>query len=151
MKLITLLALVLQFGPRPLLTPAETLLDPEMLRAIEQGSVGSSTVVAITGADPAAGEIALVCLADQCDVAERAATKLGAAMASEKLPRPARAIRVVTSNTIPRASIKAAVFVAPAKGKALQVVRGLWSTADVADEVVEIFARQAAAGVEVRP
>ena len=47
-------------------------------------------------------------------------------------------------------SIKAAIFVAPSKGRTLQIVRGPWSTAGIGDEVVELFARQAVTGLDAR-
>jgi hypothetical protein len=132
------------------LTPAETLLAPELLRTIERASVEGAEVTVIAGSDSAAGEIALACEAGQCEAIQWAARRLGPAIAAKQIPQPARTIRVVNSAAAPARNTKAAIFVARSKGRSLQLVRGLWSTADVADEVVEIFARQALSALEVR-
>lgn len=134
------------------MTPAETLLAPELLRTIERAPVEGADVTLIAGSEPAAGEIALVCRPGDCKTAEWAARRLGPAIASKQIPQPARAIRVVSAATpsMPPA-VKAAIFVAAPKGPLLQIVRGPWSTAGVADEVVEVFARQAAGAIEARP
>jgi hypothetical protein len=151
LKLLVLTVLLLQFGPRPVLTPAETLLEPEILRTIERASVEGPTVAVIPGADATAGEIALVCRPNQCEAAQWAARKLGPAIGAKQIPQPARTIRVVTSDAAsPSPNIRAAIFVAPSKGRTFQVVRGLWSTAGIADEVVELFARQAVTGLDAR-
>lgn len=142
--------LLLQFGPRPPLTPAETLLEPELLRTIERNSVEGPVVRVINGSEPAAGEIALVCAPNQCEAVEWAARKLGPAIAAKQIPQPARTIRVTVNTAQPAANTKAAIFVAPSKGRTWQLVRGLWSTAGIGDEVVEIFARQAISGLDAR-
>jgi len=149
LKLLVLVLLILQFGPRPPLTPAETLLEPDLLRTIERSSVEGPAVRAVQGSDDNAGEIAIVCGAN-CEPAEWALKKLGPAVAAKQIPRPARTIRIVTVE-MPRPDTKAALFIAPSSGRTLQVVRGLWSTASIADEVVEVFARHAVGVFEARP
>ncbi len=151
MKIALIAALLLaQFGPRVPLTPAETLLEPEMLRTIERAPVEGPVVTVIPGTDASAGEIALVCAAGQCEAVQRAARKLGPSISSKQIPPPARTIRVVTADTAPPANTRAAIFVAAAKGRNVQIVRGIWSTAGIGDEVVELFARQAVSGLEAR-
>ena len=99
MKLILILAMIaVQFGPRPPLTPAETLIEPEMLRAIERASVEGADVAVIAGSDSAAGEIALACGAGQCEAIQQAARRLGPAIAARQIPQPARTIRVTSSH-----------------------------------------------------
>jgi len=149
MKLLLAALLTLQFGPRPPLTPAETLLEPELLRAIERSSVEGSAVRVVQGSDANAGEIAIVC-GGNCGPAEWALKKLGPAVAAKQIPPPARTIRIVTVE-MPQPNTKAALFIAPSSGRTLQVVRGLWSTASIADEVVEVFARHAVGVVDARP
>jgi hypothetical protein len=75
--------------------------------------------------------------------------KLGPAVSAKQLPQPARTIRIVTVES-PRPNTKAAIFVAASSGQAMQVIRGLWSTASIADEVVEVFARHAASVVDAK-
>jgi hypothetical protein len=130
------------------LTPAETLLAPELLRTIERTSVEGPSVRVVQGSDAKAGEIAIVCGAN-CEPAERALKKLGPAVAAKQIPQPARTIRIITVEG-PPTNTKAAIFIAPSSGQTLQVVRGLWSTASIADEVVEVFARHAAGVVDAR-
>jgi hypothetical protein len=149
-KLLVAALLILQFGPRPPLTPAETLLEPELLRTIERNSVEGPVVRVINGSEPAAGEIALVCVPNQCEAVEWAAKKLGPAIAARQIPQPARTIRITVNTAPPAANTKAAIFVAPSKGRTWQLVRGVWSTAGIGDEVVEIFTRQAISGLDAR-
>jgi hypothetical protein len=153
MRFALLIAMILaQFGPRAPLTPAETLIEPELLRTIERSSVEGPVVRVINGSDPAAGEIALACAPNQCEAAEWAAKKLGPAVAANQIPRPARTIRIVSSDmATPPANTKAAIFIGKSSGRTMQMLRGLWSTAGIGDEVVEIFARQAVAGLDARP
>jgi hypothetical protein len=166
-KLFVLLLTVLQFGPRAPalselgiaqrdgrrvegpLTPAETLIEPETLRTIERSSVEGPAVRLIRGSDPGAGEIAVVC-GENCEPAEWALRKLGPAVEAKQIPPPARTIRLITVEA-PQPNTKAAIFVAAASGQTPQVVRGLWSTASIADEIVEVFARQAMSVVSARP
>jgi hypothetical protein len=130
------------------LTPAETLLEPDRLRMIERATVEGPSVRVIQGGDTTAGEIAVVCGAN-CEAAEWALKKLGPAVAAKQIPQPARTIRIVTVEA-PRPNTKAAIFIAPSAGRTLQVVRGLWSTSSIADEVVEVFARHAVGIVDAR-
>ena len=145
---LILLALVLQFGQRPVLTPAETLIEPQLLRTIERNSVEGPSVRVVQGSDSTAGEIAVVC-GENCEPAEWALRKLGPAVAAKQIPQPARTIRIVTVEG-PRPNTKAAIFIAASSGQTLRVIRGLWSTASIADEVVEIFARHAVGVVDAR-
>jgi hypothetical protein len=151
MKIIALLLLALQFAQRPSLTPAETLLEPVILRAIIEQPSGGPQVSAIEGADKAAGEIFTTCR--ECDVATQAMQKLHHLVREKGMPAPARTIRLVT-NATPIESVrrgKAAIFVAQVPDRPMQIVRGLWSTAGINDEVVEIVARHGGYNVEVRP
>ena len=137
MKILIAALLALQFAQRPPLAPAETLLEPELLRTIERASVEGPPVRVVAGADKAAGEIVLACAAE-CEAVEWAMKKL----ATAGIPAPTRTIRVVTVEQ-PPATTKAVIFVAASAGSAFTVVRSLWSVAGIADEVVEVFARHA--------
>jgi hypothetical protein len=148
LKLPVLLLLLMQFGSRAPLTPAETLLELQTLRTIERATVEGPSVRVVQGSDAAAGEIAVVCGA-YCEPAESALKKLGPAIEGKQIARPARTIRIVTVEG-QRPNTKAAIFIAPASGQHLQIVRGLWSTASIADEVVEVFAHHAVQVMEVR-
>lgn len=149
MKLLVLALLALQFGPRAPLSPAETLLGPELLRTIERSSVEGPAVRVIRGSDAAAGEIAVVC-GENCEPAEWALKKLGPNVDAKVIPQPARTIRLITVQA-PQPNTKAAIFIGAASGQTLQLVRGLWSTASIADEVVDVFARHAVSVVDARP
>jgi hypothetical protein len=142
---LILIAFVLQFGQRPSLSPAETLLEPALLRTIERGSVEGKPVAAIRGANASAGEIVLACRPSQCEAVEWAMKRI----ANSQIPQPARTIRVVSELTS-ASNVKAAIFVGESKGREFQVKRGLWSTAGIADEVVEVFAREAVSTLNVR-
>jgi hypothetical protein len=107
------------------LAPAETLVEPETLRTIEQSTLEGPPVSVISGADAQAGEIVLACRQGQCEAVEWAMKRLA---------------RNVAAKTI-----------APPAGATLQVISGLWSTADVTEEVVETFARHAVPSMHVRP
>ena len=148
MKLLVIGLLLLQPGPRVPLTPAETLLEPAVLRTIERATVEGPSVRVIQGSDPAAGEIAVVC-GENCEPAEWAMRRLGPSIAAKQIPQPARTIRIVTVEG-PRQNTKAAIFIAASKGTTLQIIRGLWSTASIADEVAEVFAAHAVGVVEAR-
>jgi len=147
-KSLVFVLTILQFGPRPALAPAETLLEPELLRTIERNSVEGPSVRVVQGSDANAGEIAVVCGAN-CEAAEWALKKLGPAVEAKQIPRPTRTIRIVTVE-MARPNTRAALFIAPSSGRTLQIVRGLWSTASIADEVVEVFTRHAVGVVEAR-
>jgi hypothetical protein len=151
MRALLVIVALAQFTQRPALTPAETLIAPDILRTIERASVEGSAVTVIQGSDPSSGEIALVCKPGHCEAVQWAARKLGPAIAAKQIPAPSRTIRVVSApDSQPAANTKAAVFVAESNGPVLKVVRGLWSTAGINDEVVELFAHQAVATVDAR-
>ena len=144
MKVLIAALLVLQFAQRPPLSPAETLLAPELLRTIERASVEGPPVRVVAGTDKSAGAIVLACAAE-CEAVEWAMKKL----ATADVPPPARTIRVITVEQAP-ADTKAAIFVAASTGPHFQVIRSLWSAAGIADEVVEVFARHAVPAAGVR-
>lgn len=123
-------------------TPAETLLAPELLRTIEMASVEGPAISAIQGTDARAGEIAIAC-DGRCEAAQWAMRRL------TQVALPSRTIRLVTTGT-PSPNTKAAIFVAESSGKSYRVIRGLWSSAGIADEVVEIFGRHAVAALDAR-
>lgn len=150
MRALLVLALLLQPGQRTPLTPAETLLEPVILRAINEQPSGGAPVAVIDGTDKAAGEVWLTCR--ECDVATQAMQKLHTLIAEKGMPPPSRAIRLVTAAGSDQAKqAKVAIFVAQIPDRPFQVLRGLWSTAGVADEVVEIFAGHGGANVAVMP
>ncbi|MDP2389622.1 MAG: hypothetical protein Q8N52_04775, partial [Acidobacteriota bacterium] len=127
-----LLAIVLawQSGQQAPLTPAETLLAPAILSAIDEQPLTAESSPQTTGTDPDAGWILLTCREDECAAASRAARKLSALVASKTIPPPARSIRVASAidkSTI--AGAKAAIHVAELADRPLQVVRAPWSTA----------------------
>lgn len=140
---------LLQPGPRAPLAPAETLLAPDTLRTIERSSVEGPSVRVIQGSDSAAGEIVIAC-GENCEAAEWAMKKLAPNISGNVIPQPERTIRIVTVES-PQPNTKAAIFIAPSSGQSLKVVRGLWSTASIADEVTEVFARHAVPSAELRP
>ena len=141
----------MQPGPRAPLAPAETLLEPAVLRALAtQATVGDATTIA--GSDPAMGEIAITCVPERCTGARDAMRKVQGAIASKAIDAPLRSIRLVSTIDATQAPrLKAAIHVADTTDRPLQVIRGMWSTAGIGDEVVEVFARHVAAGVEARP
>jgi len=151
LKLLVLVLLVLQFGPRPPLTPAETLLAPEILQAIRGQAPDPQAPTTTVGSD-AAADILFTCREGPCGTAAMAARKLSSLVASKAIPQPARSIRVVsTVNPGTARRALAAIHVAEAGDRPFQVIRSLWSHAGIGDEVVEIFARQTGAVVDVRP
>ena len=141
------LALALQFGQRPPLAPAETLLESVVLRAfndVEPAAAGAIDV--ITGWDQAAGEVVISCATGGCAAAAQVASKLETLIDQDQLPQPARTIRFLSTVAAPPGlsqRVKAALHLdmAPA-GRALQIVRSPWSTASIVDEAVEVFALQ---------
>ena len=142
----------MQPGPRAPLAPAETLLEPAILRAINEQAPGANAAVETIGAEPDAGWILLSCREAQCGAAARAARKISMLVASKALPQPMRSIRVAsTVAPASMAGIKAVIHVAESADRPLQVIRGLWSTASLVDEVVELFARHGNSAVEARP
>jgi hypothetical protein len=72
-------------------------------------------------------------------------------LSTAAIPRPSRTIRIVTADQAPPQNAKAAVFIAPSNGSMVRVIRGPWSTAAIADDVVEVLARHATAAVTVAP
>ena len=151
MRLLFVLALLLQFGQRTPLTPAETLLEPVILRAINEQPSGGVPVSVIEGTDKTAGEILITCR--ECDVATQAMQKLHYLIREKGMPPPARTIRRGTAGltTGMTQRVQAAIFVAQVTDRPIQVLRGLWSTAGIADEVVEIFGRHGGSNIEVKP
>lgn len=151
MTLALLVLLALQPGPRPPLAPAETLLEPELLRTIERAPVEGPVVSVVRGADADGGEIVLACAPGRCEAVEWAMKRLALSIAGKQIPPPARTIRVVPSSEVrPPANTRAAIAIAPARGSTWQIVRAPWSTAGIADEVVEIFARHAVGVLDAR-
>lgn len=158
MKLLIATLLLLQFGPRAPLTPAETLLEPAMLRAIDEAAREPGLVAAIAGSDAAAGEIVIHCSSgNECGAAMQAARKLQSLIGSKSLPQPSRGIRVAAKAAdVSPERTRAILHVAKSNPQSMRVIRSLWSTASIADEVVEIFSTQAPygtvpGGVMVRP
>jgi len=150
-KLLVLVLFALQFGPRVPLTPAETLLEPAVLRAIREQAPGpgGSPAVAGTLSD---SEIALTCQVNQCEIAGRAIRKLSALVTAKTLPQPARAIRVTTSRD--DASIRrtvAVLHVAEGPNRAPAIFRSLWSAPAIGDEVAELFGRHFMPNIAVGP
>jgi hypothetical protein len=158
MKLLIVTLLLLQFGPRAPLTPAETLLEPAMLRAIDEAGAVPGLVSAIAGSDAAAGEILIHCVqGNQCGTAMMAARKLQSLVNYKRIPPPSRGIKVAETLAVSSTPhTRAILHVAKSHSRTMQVVRSLWSTASITDEVVEVFASQAPYGtapgsVTVRP
>lgn len=147
------IALAMQFGQRALLTPAETLLESIVLRAITEAPADEAPGAAetIAGSDPKAGTIALTCRAAGCEAATNAVQKLRWLIGSKGMARPSRTIWIGSApSAVPPADTVAAIHLAAGEAPILRVVRGLWSTAGIGDEVTEVFARQGGS-VEVRP
>ena len=141
------IAVVLQFNQRAPLTPAETLLEPVILRAfndVEPASAGKIEVIA--GSSPAAGEIVISCAAAGCAAAGQVAQKLKTLVEVHQLPQPARTIRFVSVATASAGfgdRVKAAIHLDLAPGgRSMQIVRSPWSTASIVDEVAEVFSLQ---------
>jgi hypothetical protein len=110
MRVVIAALLAVQFGQRPPLTPAQTLLEPELLRAIERASVEGPMVQVIAGSNNTAGEIVLACEAE-CEPVEWAMKRL----VTSGVPQPSRTIRVITVQQ-PLPDTKAAIFVAESTG-----------------------------------
>ena len=141
------IALALQLGQRAPLTPAETLLESVILRSFNDlDPPVAGAIDAITGSDATTGEIVISCASAGCTMAGQVAQKLKTLVEVHQLPQPARAIRFVSAATAAAGfseRVKAAIHLdmAPAGG-AMQIVRSPWSTASIADEVVEVFSLQ---------
>lgn len=147
------IVLALQFGQRAPLTPAETLLEPVVLRAIYEapGTDAPGPVTTIAGAEAKAGTIAVTCRAGGCEAAALAVQKLRGLILAKGMAQPSRAIWIGTpANAAPPADTVAAIHVAASDAPIMRVVRGLWSTAGIGDEVTEVFARHGGP-VEARP
>ena len=130
--------------------PAETLLEPDVLRAIAEQAPVPEAPATTAGTDPQS-DVLITCREDQCAVATRAARRISALVAARKLAQPIRSVRVASSVDPGIAGrVKAAIHVAEVAEAPLQIVRSLWSHAAIADEVVEIFARHTGM-VEARP
>ena len=152
MKLLVLGIVLLQFGPRVPLSPAETLLEPGVLKAIASQPSGAADIRLVAGSDRAMGEIWLTCAVERCGDARAAIQKLDSLVNAKRLPRPSRSIRLVwNAEPAALAGVRAAIHLAQAIDRPVQVVRGLWSTAGINDEVVELFARHASEAIETRP
>ena len=156
MRILFLVALLAasQFNQRPPGTPAETLLEPVILRALDEVTPAptSAVVAFIEGSTPAAGEVLVSCAArttgpDGCATMALTARLLNELIRRNGLPQPARGIRFVFVTSpdktgAPPPNTKAAIHVDFAANQhALQVVRSPWSSASIVDEVVEVFAR----------
>lgn len=149
MKLLVALLALLQFGPRAPLTPAETLLEPAVLRAIAQPAP-ADTGDSVTGTD-SGSDIVVSCADHQCGTASRAVRKLAALVSAKTLPQPARTIRILSSVTADSARQAAAVVhVAEIADRGPQVVRAPWSTAGIGDEAAEVLARHFAPATEIK-
>lgn len=151
MKFLVIGILLLQLGQRVPLTPAETLLEPAILKAINGQPITAAQVSVIEGSDRAAGEVLLTCAPGQCTTAGHAASKLQSLIAAKSIAAPARTIRIVSAvdpTTVARA--RTAIHVAESANRPLQVIRGLWSTAGIGDEVAEVFSKQGGVAMEAR-
>lgn len=158
MKLLILGLLLLQFGPRAPLAPAETLLEPEAIKAIDEQPVSpfglhtiEGAIESIEGTDRSAGEIWLSCGIDSCQPALQAVQKLHRLIVAGRLAKPSRTIRVNGSIEGSPSRVRAAIRVIRSVDRPTQIERGLWSSAGISDEVVEIFGRHKAPGILVRP
>ena len=150
MKLLVAAAVAVilaQPGPRAPLAPAETLLEPEVLRAIREQPPLPEPGASVPGSNGGPA-IVVTCVTDRCGTAAQAVRKLSALVAARRLAQPARPIRV--SSTLSNDAI-AVIHVAEINDRQTQIIRGLWSTAGIGDEVAEIFARHLLPAVEVRP
>ena len=145
-------ALLVQPGFRLPLSPAETLLEPAIIQAINEQSTGRGGSDAVAGSDPAAGDIFLTCAVERCTDARFALQKISALVKTNTLPQPARGIRVVSAvDPAAAGRARAAIHLAQTTERPVHILRGLWSTASLADEVVELFAKHASSGIEVKP
>jgi hypothetical protein len=136
---------------RGALAPAETLIEPEVLRAIIAQAPLPEAGASVVGSDPSR-DILLTCVEGQCGAAARAVRKLSALVAARTLGQPIRTIRV--SSTASEANAQratAVIHVAERNDRPPQILRGLWSTAGVSDEAAEIFGRHLIPTIEVRP
>lgn len=131
-----------QFGQRAPLAPAETLLPPDVLRAIDETAAAELTVPVLAGTEPSLGEIVVSCAPDACMTARVAAGKLKRLIDAGTIGAPARRIRLVlTGAPAPGPGTRAVIHLAdPSASPTLRVIGSLWSAASVADEVVTVLA-----------
>jgi hypothetical protein len=140
LKLLVLALLVLQLGPRPL-SSSETLVKTDTLQAIFGEPGWETGVRVVNGSDARTGEILLTCLPNECALALQAIMRLQGVVSRKKVPQPSRTIRVVSSMAdVAPERVKATIHVAVSDRGGWQILRGLWSTAGIGDEVMEIFA-----------
>ena len=157
MRVLLLVLALVQFGQRPPLSPAETLLEPAMLEAIRAEVIKDQTPLAsrvgpttsIEGTNPGAGEIAI-----GSDLNNGAAIltlqTLRSLIEAGRLPRTQRTIRLVALDAMPPANTRAAILLRAVGAPAgFGVIRNLWANASITDEVVELFGRHFAGIVEV--
>lgn len=149
-SLLILAAVLTQFGQRPSLTPAETLLEPSLLESIrteatrEDLPVMAKPVTLIEGTDAGAGEI-VIGNTQAHRAAMVAMQTLRSLVEAKRLPRPTRTIRLVPSDGVPPAAARTAILLRGMGASAsvgLFVIRNLWANASITDEVVDLFIRQ---------
>jgi len=149
MKLVAVALLLLQFVQRAPLTPAETLLEPEVLLAI-RGQAPVPTVSVHTAGTEPGRHVLLTCVEGQCGTAARAARIINALVEGNKLPRPTRTIRVLSAADPSSERALAAIHLAEIAERPFQIIRSPWSHPGVGDEVVEIFAQQNGMAAQAR-
>jgi hypothetical protein len=161
-KLLVSVLLLLLFAPPALSKPdiaqrdarrvegAETLLEPEILKAIQEQAPLPDAPSAVAGSEPTS-DVLIFCGEHRCSVANRAMHKLSALVAARRLPPPLRTIKFASGFEEHRDRTAAVLHVAERQDRPLQIVRGLWSTAAIGDEVAELFGRHMAPGIDVRP
>lgn len=150
MRFLVLAVLLVQPGLRAPLAPAETLIASDVVRAIVAQAPSPEPGSSVVGTD-SSSQILVTCTEDQCGTAARAIRKLSALVAAKTIEQPARSIRVSsTFNAEDAPRVKAVIHVAEIADRAPQVVRGLWSTAGIGDEVAEVFGRHVLPSIELR-
>jgi hypothetical protein len=151
LKLLLAALLMIQFGPRMPLAPAETLLEPAILRAIQQQAPTAEPGPSVAGSDPRR-TILITCVESSCGTAVNAVRKLSALIAVKELAQPIRSVRVSSTFSGENASEATSVIhVAEIADRQPQIIRGLWSSAGIGDEIAEVFARHMMRQIEVRP
>ena len=127
MKLLVAALLMLQFGPRAPLTPAESLLGRDEIQHIFAEPGWNSGIRGVDGSAKDAEEIWLTCHPADCELAISAIQRVEGAVTSKQIPRPARSIRVVSTvdeGAISR--VKAALQGGRDQTGGSRVLRGLW-------------------------
>jgi len=133
------------------LAPAETLLAPEVLRAIREQVPPPGGEAPVTGSSPGS-DIIVSCAVSKCGTAAGAINKLNALIGAKTIEQPARTIRLSTAvNAATDARAASVIHVVEVTDSAPRIVRGLWSTAGIGDEVAEIFGRHLMPGIEAVP